>query len=132
MKVTIPFESLVDEPSLLNEPEITVHNKLGDKVRIICTDGSIPGYPIVGIVEHDDPDDNCIETYTRKGRCIEDDMEDLGDLVVEVDNDAVTKRFGADPLRAAMFAAAMFGDIKQYSPEELELISLISLAIAAE
>lgn len=132
MKVIIPFESLVDEPSILNEPEITVRNKQGDKVRILCTDANIPGYPVVGVVECDDPDDNFTETYTRKGHMIQDDVEDDGDLIVEVDNDAVTKKMGVDPLKAAMFAAAMFGDTKQYSPEELELISLLSLAIAAE
>lgn len=132
MKVTIPFESLVDDLSILNEPEITVRDGNGDKVRILCTDGSIPGYPVVGIVEHDDPDDNYAETYTLKGHLVADDMNDDGDLVVEVDNDAVTERFGFDPLKAAMFAAAVFGDTKQYSPEELEFISLLSLAIAAE
>lgn len=132
MKVTIPFESLVDEPSILNEPEITVRNKYGDKVRVLCTDGSIPGYPVVGIVECDDPDNNYTECYTQKGHRIEDDMDDNGDLIVEVDNDALTEKMGADPMKAAVFAALMFGDTKQYSPEELELISLISLAFATE
>ena len=132
MKVTIPFESLVDDLSILNEPEITVRNGKGDKVRILCTDGNIPGYPVVGIVEHDDPDNNYTETYTLKGHLVEDGMNDDGDLVIEVDNDAVTERFGFDPLKAAMFAAAMFGDAKQYSPEELEFISLLSFMVAAE
>lgn len=132
MKVIIPFESLVDEPSILNEPEITVRNKQGDKVRILCTDGSIPGYPVVGIVECDDPDDNYTETYTLKGHSIQDDFDDDGDLIVEVDNDAITKNMGVDPLKAAMFAAAVFGDTKQYTPEEMELISLFSLMVAAE
>ena len=131
MKVIIPFESLVDEPSILNEPEITVRNKQGDKVRILCTDGSIPDFPVVGIVEHDDPDDNYLESYTREGHYTMDGIDDR-DLVVEVDNDAVTEKMGVDPLKAAMFAAAVFGDTKQYSPEELEFISLLSLAIAAE
>lgn len=132
MKVTIPFESVVDEPSILNEPEITVRNKYGDKVRVLCTDANIPGYPVVGIVEYDDPDDNYTETYTLKGHRIEDGMDDNGDLIVEVDNDAITEKFGFDPLKASVFAAALFGDAKQYSPEELELISLLSLMIAAE
>lgn len=132
MKVTIPFESFVEEPSILNQPEITVRNGNGDKVRILCTDADIPGYPVVGVVEHDDPDDNYTETYTLKGRVVQDDMVDVGDLVIEVDNDAVTEKTGVDPLKAAVFAAAMFGDSKQYTPEELELISMISLAIAAE
>lgn len=131
MKVIIPFESLVDEPSILNEPEITVRNKQGDKVRILCVDGSIPNFPVVGIVEHDDPDDNYPESFTREGHYATDHEGDL-DLIVEVDNDAITEKMGVDPLKAAMFAAAMFGDTKQYSPEELELISLLSLAIAAE
>jgi hypothetical protein len=131
MKVIIPFESLVDEPSILNEPEITVRNKQGDKVRILCTDGSIPDFPVVGIVEHDDPDDNYPESYTREGHYTTDGIDDR-DLIVEVDNDAVTEKMGVDPLKAAMFAAAMFGDTKQYSPEELEFISLLSLMIAAE
>ena len=131
MKVIIPFESLVDEPSILNEPEITVRNKQGDKVRILCTDGSIPDFPVVGIVEHDDPDDNYPESYTREGHYTMDGIDDR-DLVVEVDNDAVTEKMGVDPLKAAMFAAAVFGDTKQYAPEELEFISLLSLAIAAE
>lgn len=131
MKVTIPFESLVDEPSILNEPEITVRNKQGNKVRILCTDGSIPGYPVVGIVECENPDDNYTETYTLKGHRLTDDVQD-DDLIVEVDNDAITEKMGADPMKAAMFAALMFGDTKQYTPEELELIRLFSLAFTAE
>ena len=131
MKVTIPFSYFMSEPSLFNQPEITVRNKQGDKVRILCTDSNISGFPVVGIVEHDNPDDNYTETYTEEGRYTSlGESED--DLVVEVDNDAVTERFGFDPLRAAIFAAAMFGDTKQYSPEELEVISLFSLMIAAE
>jgi hypothetical protein len=121
----------VDEPSILNEPEITVRNKQGDKVRILCTDGSIPDFPVVGIVEHDDPDDNYPESYTREGHYTTDGIDDR-DLIVEVDNDAVTEKMGVDPLKAAMFAAAMFGDTKQYSPEELELISMFSLLATAE
>ena len=132
MKVIIPFESLVDEPSILNEPEITVRNGNGDKVRILCTDGSIPNYPVVGIVECDNPEENYTETYTKEGRFLMDNENNENDLIIEVDNDAVTERMGVDPLKAAMFAAAVFGDTKQYSPEELELISLLSLAIAAE
>lgn len=131
MKVIIPFESLVDEPSILNEPEITVRNKQGDKVRILCTDGSIQDFPVVGIVEFDDPRNNYTETYTREGHFTTDGESD-SDLIVEVDNDAFTERMGVDPLKAAIFAAAMFGDTKQYSPEELEFISLLSLMIAAE
>lgn len=132
MKVTIPFESLVDEPSILNEPEITVRNGNGDKVRILCTDGSIPDYPVVGIVECDDPEDNYTETYTREGHFSTDGEMDNNDLVIEVDNDAITEKMGVDPLKAAMFAAAMFGDTKQYSPEEFEFITLFSLLATAE
>lgn len=132
MKVTIPFESFIDEPSMFNEPEITVRNGNGDKVRILCTDANIPGYPVVGVVECEDPDDNYTETYTLKGHLIQDDMDDSGDLVIEVDNDAFTEKMGVDPLKAAVFAAAMFGDTKQYSPEELELISMFSLLATAE
>lgn len=131
MKVTIPFGYFKSEPSLFNQPEITVRNKQGDKVRILCTDGSIPDYPVVGIVEHDDPENNYTETYTEEGHCTVDGESD-NDLVVEVDNDAVTKKTGFDPLKAALFASRVFGDAKQYSPEELELISMISLAFAAE
>lgn len=131
MKVTIPFGYFKSEPSLFNQPEITVRNKQGDKVRILCTDGSIPDFPVVGIVEHDDPEDNCTETYTEEGHYSAIGESD-NDLVVEVDNDAVTKKTGFDPLKAALFASRVFGDAKQYSPEELELISMISLAFAAE
>lgn len=131
MKVTIPFSHFVSEPSLLNEPEITVRNKQGDKVRILCTNGSIPDYPVVGIVEGDHPESNYVETYTEEGHFTTDGESD-NDLVVEVDNDAVTKRMGVDPLKAAMFASRVFGDSSQYSPEELELISMISLLFAAE
>lgn len=132
MKVTIPFSYFKNEPSLLNEPEITVRNKQGDKVRILCTDGSIPDFPVVGIVEHDDPEDNYTETYTEEGHYTTGGVEDERDLVVEVDNDAITEKFGFDPMKAAMFASAMFGDTSQYSPEELELISMISLGFAAK
>lgn len=131
MKVTIPFESFMDEPSILNEPEITVRDKQGNKVRILCTDANIPGYPVVGIVEHDNPEENYTETYTREGHQFKDHGSD-GDLVVEVDNDAFTEKMGVDPLKAAVFAAAMFGDTKQYTPEELEFITLLSLMFAAE
>lgn len=132
MKVIIPFESLVDEPSILNEPEIAVRDKQGNKVRILCTDGSIPDYPVVGIVEHDNPEENYVETYTLKGHIFKDDKDNDGDLVIEVDNDAFTEKMGVDPLKAAMFAAAMFGDAKQYSPEELEFILMFSFLATAE
>lgn len=132
MKVTIPFSYFMSEPSLFNEPEITVRNKRGEKVRILCTDANIPGLPVVGVVERDNPDDNYTETYTKDGRYSLDNTEDSRDLFVEVDNDAVTERTGVDPLKAAVFASAVFGDTSQYSPEELELISMISLLFAAE
>lgn len=132
MKVTIPFELFMNEPSMFDEPEITVRNGNGDKVRIVCTDANIPGYPVVGVVECDDPNDNYAESYTLKGHLVHDDMDNVGDLVIEVDNDAITEKLGVDPLKAAMFAAAMFGDTKQYSPEELELISMFSLLATAE
>lgn len=132
MKVTIPFSYFKNEPSLLNEPEITVRNKQGDKVRILCTDGSIPDFPVVGIVEEDDPSGNYTETYTEEGHYTTGGIDDERDLVVEVDNDAITEKFGFDPMKAAMFASRVFGDTDQYSPEELELISMISLAFAAK
>lgn len=134
MKVTIPFESsLVDELSILNQPEITVRNKLGDKVRILCTDGSIPGYPVVGIVEHDDPEDNYPESYTRKGGYMfNGDKDNSWDLVIEVDTDAIAEKTGFDPLKAARFATAMFGDATRCSPEKLELITMFSLLATAE
>lgn len=133
MKVTIPFSCFMSEPSMFNQPEITVRDKHGIKVRILCTDANIPDYPVVGIVEphEDNPVGNYIETYTEEGHCIMDGETD-NDLVVEVDNDAVIKKTGFDPLKAAVFASTMFGDAKQYSPEELELISMISLLFAAE
>lgn len=133
MKVTIPFSYFMNEPSLFNQPEITVRNKQGKKVRILCTDANIPDYPVVGIVE-EDPEYNHYnhpETYTKEGRYTA-ESEGSDDLVVEVDNDAVTEKTGFDPLKAALFATAVFGDSKQYSPEELELISMISLTFAAE
>ena len=135
MKVIVPFESFMDEPSILNEPEITVRDGKGRKVRIICTDAEITDYPVVGIVEHEDPSRNHLRTYTKDGKYMSGGSPDElseNDLQVEVDNDAVTERTGVDPLKAAVFASAMFGDIKQYTPEELELISLLSLAVAAE
>lgn len=132
MKVTIPFESSLVDELPLDELEITVRNKLGDKVRILCTDGSIPGYPVVGIVEHDDPEDNYLESYTRKGHMFKGDKDNSGDLVIEVDNDAITEKTGVDPRKAARFAAAMFGDPTRYSPKELELITMFSLLATAE
>lgn len=132
MKVTIPFSYFKNEPSLFDQPEFTVRNGRGDKVRILCTDGSIPDYPVVGIVEHEDPSLNRLSTYTKDGKYMTNKDTPYSDLVVEVDNDAVIKKTGFDPLKAAVFATAMFGDSKQYSPEELELISMISLAMAAE
>lgn len=131
MKVTIPFSYFMSEPSLFNQPEITVRNKQGKKVRILCTDGNVPKYPVVGIVEEDDPDDNFVATYTGEGQYTTGGESD-NDLVVEVDNDAITKKTGVDPLKAAVFASRVFGDTSQYSPEELELISMISLMFAAE
>lgn len=132
MKVIIPFESSLVDELPLDELEITVRNKLGDKVRILCTDGSIPGYPVVGIVEHDDPEDNYPETYTRKGHVFKGDKDNGGDLVIEVDNDAITEKTGVDPLKATRFATAMFGDTTRYSPKELELITMFSLLATAE
>lgn len=132
-KIVIPFKTFADmNVSFFNRPEITVRNGNGDKVRILCTDGSIPNYPVVGIVECDNPEENYTETYTKEGRFRMDRENNEDDLVIEFDNEAVTKKTGADPLLAAMFASALFGDPKQYSPEELEVISLLSLAMTVE
>lgn len=131
-KVIIPFETMMKDPSLLlqNQPEITVRNKQGEKVRIVCVDANIPGYPVVGIVEEDDPEYNHPETYTKEGRYTT-EGEDNEDLVVEIDNDAITRRFGVDPLAAAAIASAVFGDPRQYSREELGTIAQIVLSAAA-
>lgn len=132
-KVIIPFESMMKDPSLLlqNQPEITVRNKQGEKVRITCVDANIRDYPVVGIVEcKNDPKDNHVETYTKEGHYYNDGESDE-DLIVEVNNDAITKRFGVDPLAAAAISSAVFGDPRQYSQEELRLISRLTLAATA-
>lgn len=131
-KVIIPFGIMMKDPSLLlqNRPEITVRNKYGEKVRIVCVDANIPNYPVVGIVEHDDRACNNPETYTKEGRySVNRETDD--DLVVEVDNDALTRRFGVDPLAAAAIASIVFGDPRQYSREELDVIGQITLAAAS-
>lgn len=129
MKVTIPFSYYMNTPSLFNHPEITVRNKQGNKVRILCTDANIPGFPVVGVVEHDKPDDNYTGTYSEEGRFTLGESDE--DLVVEVDNDAITKKTGVDLFEAVILASTMFGDLRQYSPEELDLIAMISLAFVA-
>ena len=77
-----------------------------------------------------DPKDNHVETYTKEGHYYNDGESDE-DLIVEVNNDAITKRFGVDPLAAAAISSAVFGDPRQYSQEELRLISRLTLAATA-
>lgn len=129
-KVIMPFGLFMQDPSVLQKPEITVRNKRGEKVRIVCVDANIPDYPVVGIVEEDNPDDNFVATYTEEGHYTTSGESD-NDLMVEVDNDAITRRFGVDPLAAASIASVVFGDPKQYSQEELGAISRLVLATTA-
>jgi hypothetical protein len=134
-KVIMPFGLFMQDPSMLQKPEITVRNKRGEKVRIVCVDANIPDYPVVGIVEVDKNDPagdytNYAETYTKEGRFTTESESDE-DLEVEVDNDAIIRRFGVDPLAAASIASVVFGDPKQYLQEELNVISRLVLATTA-
>lgn len=128
MKVIIPFNSFKDDPSMYTAPEITVRNGKGEKVHIFCTDNFTPDYdyPIGGQVESKFSD---IVAYTRDGKFIKDKDTPEEDLIIEVDNDAIKKKTGFDPLIASLFAAAVFGDGEQYSLEEIKGILLFSLLI---
>lgn len=130
MKVTIPFNSFKDDPSMYTAPEITVRNGKGEKVRILRTDKFTPDYPIAGLVESENAN---LLTYTRDGKFIKDKDTPEEDLIIEVDNDAIKnaikKKTGFDPLMASLFAAAVFGDGEQYSLEEIKGILLLSLLI---
>lgn len=126
MKVIIPFNSFKDDPSMYTAPEITVRNGRGEKVRILRTDSYNPDYPIVGLVESENSN---LLTYTRDGKYKKDNDTPDEDLIIEVDNDAIKKKTGFDPLMASLFAAAVFGDGEQYSLEEIKDILLLSLLI---
>lgn len=127
--ITIPFNSFKDDPSMYTAPEITVRNGKGEKVRILHTDGHTPDYPICGQVESESAD---LLTYTRDGKYIKDKDTPEEDLIIEVDNDAIKKKTGFDPLMASLFAAAVFEDGKQYSLEEIKGILLLSLLITGD
>ena len=129
MKVTIPFNSFKDDPSMYTAPEITVRNGKGEKVHILRTDSYLPDYPIAGLVESENAN---LLTYTRDGKYIKDKDTPEEDLIIEVDNDAIIKKTGFDPLMASLFAAAVFGDGEQYSLEEIKGILLLSLLITSD
>lgn len=129
MKVIIPFNSFKDNPSMYTAPGITVRNGKGEKVRILRTDGYTPDYPICGLVESENAN---LLTYTRDGKYIKDKDTPEEDLIIEVDNDAIKKKTGFDPLIASLFATAVFGDGEQYSLEEIKGILLISLLITSD
>lgn len=128
MKVIIPFNSFKDDPLMYTAPGITVRNGKGEKVRILHTDSYLPDYPIAGLVESENSN---LLTYTRDGKYIKDKNTPEEDLIIEVDNDAIKKRTGFDPLIASLFAAAVFGDGEQYSLEEIKDILLLSLLITS-
>lgn len=129
MKVNIPFNSFKDDPSMYTAPEIIVRNGKGEKVHIFCTDNFTPDYPIGGQIESENPD---LVAYTRDGKYIKDKDTPEEDLIIEVDNDAIKKKTGFDPLMASLFASAVFGDGEQYSLKEIKGILLLSLLITGD
>lgn len=128
MKVIIPFNSFKDNPSMYTAPGITVRNGKGEKVHILHTDSYLPDYPIAGLVKSENAN---LLTYTRDGKYIKDKDTPEEDLIIEVDNDAIKKKTGFDPLMASLFAAAVFGDGEQYSLEEIKDILLLLLLITS-
>ena len=117
----VPFDA-----SLVGCKHVTVKDKEGNTVRIICTDAvEVEGeQPIVGIV------DGQVETYCADGRWIEGEDNDE-DLHLEIDDEGFKKENGFDPMEAAALCALLFGDPTQYSSEELELaVGLVSVALA--
>ena len=117
------LQNMPFEPQLasINAPEIETKTRDGRPARVVCIDAN-DRFPVVAIV------DGQALHFDKNGHS--EDSPDL-DLHFDVDNDAITKRFGCDPFAAAALATLMFGDPKQYSPEELEMISMISLGMTA-
>lgn len=127
-KIKISFSK-----ELLGVENVEVITRNGERVRIVCTDANIVDGedngcdPIVGIIlSNGEP-----TTFREDGRYYSEMDHDL-DLFMEIDVDAMKRRLGFDPVVAAVFASALFGNPGQYDEEELELISMLSALFAAD
>lgn len=113
----VPFDAQL--ASMNDTPEIEVKTRDGRPARVVCVDAN-DHHPVVAIV------DGQALHFDTEGHS--EDSPDL-DLKLVVDNDAITQRFGCDPLAAAALASILFGDPKQYSQEEMEMIGMITMAL---
>ena len=114
MKIIFPFEYFSDDIEKFSMPGVTVRNNDGAKVRILCVDAEITGYPVVGVAEHDDPELNSADSYTAEGKYIGDEDSNM-DLFVEVDSETARLTYGVNPFSAAVIASILFGDPSKYT-----------------
>lgn len=131
MKIIFPFDYFSDNIEKFSMPGVTVRNNAGAKVRILCVDAEITGYPVVGVTEHDDPELNSADSYTAEGKYIGDEDSNM-DLFVEVDSETARLTYGVNPFSAAIIASILFGDPSKYTKQELSQIMELSLALSAE
>lgn len=116
----LPFDAQI--ASMDNAPEVKVKTRDGRPARVVCIDAN-DHHPVVAIV------DGQALHFDMEGHS--EDSPDL-DLEFAVDNDAIVKHFGCDPFAAAALASEIFGDPKQYSSEEMEVISMITMSMTAK
>lgn len=115
--IKFKFVSVLAMGPIVDLGVITVKDRAGRKVRVLCTDAGLDDkQEIVGI----HPEIG-ISTYNSKGRFYE-ACESNFDLHIEYDLELANKKFGYDVLAASIMAGNIFGDPGQYSPVDQKII----------
>lgn len=115
--VNLKFDPSFSIGPLVDQSVISVKDRTGNKVRVLCTDAGLDNkqeivgiHPVIGVT-----------TYNTEGRYY-DSGESEYDLHLEYNLGLAKKKFGYDVLGAVVMANDIFGDPDQYSPAELKMI----------
>jgi hypothetical protein len=114
--VNIKFDPSYAMGPLVDQGVVTVKDRAGNKIRVLCIDAGLSGkqevvgiHPKIGVT-----------TYNIKGEYESDESE--YDLHLEYKLGLAKEKFGYDVLAAIGFANGVFGDPDQYSPMEQKMI----------
>lgn len=115
--IRIEFDPSFAIGPLVDHDVITVKNRAGRKVRVLCIDAGLnEEQEIVGI----DPAIG-VTTYNIKGKFYNTGESEY-DLHLEYDLKLAKEKFGYDVLAAVLMANDVFGDPDQYGPAEQKMI----------